>query len=257
MQFLVVDDDELSRELLAMLLESEGHEVTVAASGEEGLARLSGEASGRSFEPDVILADMQMSGVCGNELARLLRAVSRQTTRIFAMSGGQPAPAELTGFDGFLLKPFTMDELNAAIRKETPRMAAPVAAAPDSEQDEEIIPALNETIYGQLAKSMTAVQLGQMYALCLSDARSRIARMRELAKAGDDAGYRKEAHTVKGGCGLIGATQLYRLAETAESNGLGTGPSARRDDGTNTIKALLNRFSGACDRLERILDKRE
>jgi len=257
--FLVVDDDELSRELLTMLLEREGHEVEVAVSGEEGLARLSGEVSGARFEPDVILADMQMTGVSGSELASLLRAISRQNTRLFAMSGSQPAASELAGFDGFLLKPFTMEELSGALGPTLPdRMVdhdpiSLAASAESTEASEEGLPAINETIYGQLAKSMTAVQLGQMYTLCLNDARIRIARMVASAQAGDDEGYRKEAHTVKGGCGMIGATELYRLAETAESKGLSTGGNAGSGNGTNSIKALLDRLSRACDRLERIL----
>jgi CheY-like chemotaxis protein/HPt (histidine-containing phosphotransfer) domain-containing protein len=258
LRFLVVDDDELSRELLAMLLESEGHEVEVTASGEEALARLSGENSGGSFEPDGILADMQMSGVSGAELASLLRAVSRRKTLLLAMSASQPGAAQLTGFDGFLLKPFKMEDLTAALGATKPGTSAqePVsltAAAADDGEDE--LPALNEVVHGQLAKSMTGVQLGQMYALCLSDARMRIARMAAAAEAGDDVGYRKEAHTVKGGCGLIGATELYRLSETAECNGLQSGPGTHASDGISRIKALLSRLFRACDRLERILDE--
>jgi CheY-like chemotaxis protein len=266
LRFLIVDDDELSRELLAILIESEGHLVQLAVSGDEALERLKG-SSDQQPGPDVILTDLQMPGLAGAALAAALRTEGG-AARILAMSGSQPAAGALEGFDGFLLKPFDMTALNAALAETLPEVFpeadTPELGKPASQADEALVgsaeelstdrlPALNEVIYGQLAKSMTAVQLGQMYALCLSDARKRIEHMAALAEAGDDEAYRKEAHTVKGGCGLIGATELYRLAETAESNGLDHAVKKPATSSINRIKALLNRLSAACDRLERIL----
>ena len=100
---------------------------------------------------------------------------------------------------------------------------------------------------------MPAEQLGQMYALCVGDARKRIVHMRELAEAGDDIQYRSEAHTVKGGTGMIGAKQLYELAAAAERDGI---PATEGVAGTSSVTAALTHLSLACDRLERILVKR-
>src|SRR5213082_2390045 len=69
---LVVDDDEMSRELLSVLLESEGYIVDTADSGQSALAALHSSGS----TPDLILSDMQMPGTTGSALATELRSVT-------------------------------------------------------------------------------------------------------------------------------------------------------------------------------------
>ena len=75
---------------------------------------------------------------------------------------------------------------------------------------------LDEAIYRKLAGSMRHTQLEQLYALCLTDAEARIDRMRQAASKGDDAAYRREAHAIKGGCGMVGAIELQTLATSME-----------------------------------------
>lgn len=260
--FLIVDDDELSREVLAMLLGIEGHEAEAAASGEEALARLSAP---EQPVPDVILSDMQMPGLSGEALALALRTAAGGKARLFAMSGSQPAETALRAFDGFLLKPFSMGDLDALIAQTLVRpregadMAARVIDAGEDFCDTDAdVPGLNEDVYAKMAQMMPPLQLGELYAMCLGDARKRISQMGYLAETGEDEDFRKAAHTVKGGCGMIGATELYRLAELAERDGLSCGPAAEpgREVGTSGVTTLLGRFSSACDRLERILEER-
>jgi CheY-like chemotaxis protein len=255
LRFLVIDDDELSRELLAVLLESEGYEVELAASGDDAIARLN--AAGKP-SLDVILSDIQMPGLSGASLARELRSAGGEDMTLLAMSGSEPAIASLTGFDGFLLKPFAMEQLEEALagtRKRAEISAVTQAAGTGDGDPVSEPPALNEDIYAKLAKMMSAAQLGEMYTMCLTDARKRLAQMAQSAEAGDDEGYRKTAHTVKGGCGMIGATELYTLAETAERDGLGriSGSKSGVIVGINGVTTLLERLSYACERLERIL----
>ena len=71
---------------------------------------------------------------------------------------------------------------------------------------------LNEKIYRQLAGSMPAKQLYQLYKLCVWDVRERIVLMRKLMAAHDTARFEREAHSIKGGCGMLGATQLHWMA---------------------------------------------
>lgn len=280
MLFLVVDDDTLSRELLTLLLEAEGYEVEAAASGEAAVERIAAcmlsDAKGGAQLPDVILADVQMPGLAGDVLAAALRVELDNVVRdnaaarlvdkavLLAMSGSQPAKSKLTGFDGFLLKPFSVSELRVLVQRSKEETGtgyddtagetasseeAILGAAPyDSLQD-----ALDEEIYAKMCDLMPVEQLGQMYGLCVEDARKRITRMETLAAEGDDAEYRKEAHAVKGGSGMIGASELYQLAAAAEQDGL---LSPDRSSGTSGVTATLTRLSVACDRLERILQER-
>jgi HPt (histidine-containing phosphotransfer) domain-containing protein len=85
--------------------------------------------------------------------------------------------------------------------------------------------------------------LEELYELCLSDAQARIAGMRRSASEGDDAAYRREAHAIKGGCGMVGAAELQSLATSMEERGLSD---------ANHV-ASLDEFMLACERLRRIL----
>lgn len=272
MRFLVVDDDELSRELLTLLLEVEGYEVEVAASGEDALRRLEPlQAEGHAvpdMTPDVVLTDMQMTGVAGDALATAMRAAVPEATLLLAMSGSQPQPSALAKFDGFLLKPFEVSQLreliSAARSRELPRedRGGPEVTAADANLSEAAgdLPPLDEDIYEKLVEVMSAPQLAEMYAMCIADARTRIAQMKQLAEAGDDEGYRSQAHALKGGSGLIGAREIYLLASAAERDGLipaldATGENALAPR-TSGVTANLERLSLACERLERILVKR-
>ncbi len=254
MLFLVVDDDALSRDLLTLLLEVEGYEVETAASGEAAVAHVASCAQDGMPLPEVILTDIQMPGLAGNALAEALKPLLHTETLLLAMSGSQPAASALTGFDGFLLKPFKVSELRSMIHAATPLAIEPEgptqAKVHTNESDSD---ALDEEIYLKMCELMPVAQLGQMYALCIDDARKRITHMKALATAGDDVQYRSEAHAVKGGCGMIGATELYALAAAAEHNGL---PSTEINSGTTAVTENLAQLSRACDRLERILAER-
>ncbi len=69
---LVVDDDEVSRDVFALLLNAAGYSVDTAESGDAALIYLQTTHS----LPDVILTDLQMPGTSGGELACQLRQVA-------------------------------------------------------------------------------------------------------------------------------------------------------------------------------------
>lgn len=65
---LVVDDHEVNRKVLAMLLERRGHRLLEACNGEEALERV------RAERPDLVIADILMPRMDGYEFVRRLRA---------------------------------------------------------------------------------------------------------------------------------------------------------------------------------------
>jgi HPt (histidine-containing phosphotransfer) domain-containing protein len=75
--------------------------------------------------------------------------------------------------------------------------------------------------------------------------------MRRLAADHDAARFVREAHAIKGGCGMLGATELHRLASQLETSGIETPPPGTPEDVNS-----LDELSAACDRLERMLGSR-
>jgi CheY-like chemotaxis protein/HPt (histidine-containing phosphotransfer) domain-containing protein len=229
-RILIVEDDELSRELLAVLLQGEGYEVESVDSGDAALVHLE---TMRPL-PGVVLTDMQMPGTTGDALARRLRGLCGAETLVLGMSASELEIGAGQEFDGFLLKPFGMETLAEAIAGGRSLSGDETGFAESS--------VLNVAVYEKLAGSMPRPRLEQLYALCLTDVETRIAAMREAASIGDDGAYRKGAHAIKGGCGMVGATELQSLATSMEERGL-------CDDHI----ASLDEFLLACERLRRIL----
>lgn len=231
LRILVVDDDALSREVLALLLEHSGYVVSTADSGDAAVHQLS---STLGSMPHVVLADIQMPGTTGSALANALRRFRRHFL-LLAMSGSRPSDDMIRGFDGLLLKPFSMEELATAIATAGNPKEAEGAIAGSSTP-------LNECIYDKLMASMRLERLQELYTLCLTDAEARITRMQQLASNHEDALFRREAHAIKGSAGMVGAAELQTLAGELEENGLRA----------NHI-ASLEELMVACGRLRRIL----
>lgn len=111
---LVVDDDEPVREYARMVLEAAGYEVATAWSGENALKYL---VLGR---PDLLLLDVSMPGMSGLELiarVRLRQRFKDTPVLVFSASGlGVDIQAAIrAGAGGYLLKPFSAEELTAKV----------------------------------------------------------------------------------------------------------------------------------------------
>lgn len=228
-RILIIDDDALSRELLQLLLSREGYEVDTAESGEAAL-----ESIGRRQAPDAVLADLQMPGIRGADLALELRKACAPSSRLIAISASLSSAGGVEGYDAFLLKPFSAQALAGVLAG----YSAPASNQPIRQN----VTVLDQTVYEKLASSMRPELLEQLYALCLADAKKRVATMREAAARGDDSSYRREAHAIKGGTGMVGAVELQTIASTMEDRGI---PA--------NYLATLDEFLIACDRVERML----
>lgn len=73
-RILLVEDNEMNRDMLSRRLERRGYEVLVAVDGVEGVARATTEL------PDLVLMDMSLPEVDGWEATRRLRADERTRT---------------------------------------------------------------------------------------------------------------------------------------------------------------------------------
>lgn len=242
-QILVIDDDATLRELLPLLLGAEGYLVLTAESGEDALALLASLEPGEL--PTVVLTDLKMPGLSHSELAARLRSVCPSTTLLLAMSASQPAAGETDGFDAFLRKPFSVAGYHSAVEQARCEDSVdPVGESPTGgEVDKSMTPAVDEAIFGKLRATMTRAQILEIYTMCLNDAAARAERMSSAAAVNDAVTFLREAHAAKGGCGMLGATELYALADRMETGGL-------------ECSSLLHDFRPAIERLRRILVER-
>lgn len=111
-RILVIDDDAAIRTMMTYFLSE--HEVTVAASGSEGIRLFNQD------HPDVVFTDIGMPGLSGWNVAHLVHQ-SDPSVVVVAISGWGPdyAPGQrqISDVDDFLTKPFTSKELMTVLAK--------------------------------------------------------------------------------------------------------------------------------------------
>ena len=225
------------RDLLLALLDMQGHEVDAVDSGDAALHWLATSPS-----LDFVLTDMLMPGIQGGALVQALRGAMSPATRLVGMSGSRPQQTVLDSLDAFMLKPFGYADLEAALQMVAPphdisRENAGMAEglAPDSDS------VLDEAIFASLRQCFQPVQLAELYTMTLNDVDLRRERMAASVEAGDSAETQREAHSVKGLCGMVGARELSGLAGALEIR-------------TTFDVFALEEITAACARLRRMLD---
>jgi signal transduction histidine kinase/response regulator of citrate/malate metabolism len=119
MKVLVVDDNATSRDIFQEMLESFSFEVTLAASGQEGLTELEKASESRPFE--LVIMDWQMPVMDGIEASRRIknhRGLSKIPAIVMVTAYGREEVMQQTktvGLEGFLLKPVSVSILFDAI----------------------------------------------------------------------------------------------------------------------------------------------
>ena len=114
-RILLIDDEEQIRLTIGALLRIAGYEVITAADGQEGLDLF------RLQPVDLVITDVLMPRMDGAETIAALRRL-RPGLKVIATYGGgrvsgtnPVATAQRLGADRLLAKPFTAEEINAAI----------------------------------------------------------------------------------------------------------------------------------------------
>jgi CheY-like chemotaxis protein/HPt (histidine-containing phosphotransfer) domain-containing protein len=158
LRILLVDDVEMNRELAGEMLRGSGHIVTEAISGIEAL-RLA-----RADDFDVVLMDMRMPGMDGLEATRQIRAIegARGQTPIVAVTANatdeHAVKCRAAGMTGHLAKPFSKEELLAAVaRAITERSGKQAADAPafDAEALEQLARFMSEELIEQHLRELS------------------------------------------------------------------------------------------------------
>ena len=112
---LVVEDEPAIQDLIQINLEMSGYRVVVTSSAEEALAQIQREL------PDLALLDWMLPGMSGLDLTRRLRGESRtKALPVILLTARGEEEYKLrgleTGADDYLVKPFSVKELEARIK---------------------------------------------------------------------------------------------------------------------------------------------
>jgi two-component system cell cycle response regulator DivK len=115
-RILLVEDNELNRDMLSRRLNRVGYDVMVAVNGAEGFAQAT------ELMPDLILMDMSLPVMDGWEATRKLKAAQKTATiPVIGLSAhamaGDAEKAMAAGCDDYDTKPVDFDRLVAKITK--------------------------------------------------------------------------------------------------------------------------------------------
>ena len=108
-QILVIDDEEFILDTVQEALTMNGYKVEVAADGQEGIQKF----DDGNF--DLVITDMQMPVLDGNNVVEHIRNADRQFTPVIGFSG-TPWLLQKSDFDIVFVKPFSLQDLVDAIQ---------------------------------------------------------------------------------------------------------------------------------------------
>jgi DNA-binding response OmpR family regulator len=145
-QIVLIEDDVDIRRLVADALATQGHDVESAAAALEGLQLT---VKGK---PDLVVMDLGLPDLDGTELLRMIRAVSQVPIIVITARGADDVVVRTldSGADDYLVKPFSVAQLEARVRALLRRGPAADSGDPLRVGDLAIDPAAREaTLAGE------------------------------------------------------------------------------------------------------------
>lgn len=116
LRILVVDDDEINRRMMKVLLGLEGHQAELAGNGEEALELMKQE------KYDIVFMDLQMPIMDGVEASRRLRDWEQGKSRTFIVAltaSYLPEDGQMlfeAGIDNYIAKPFQVEHIQRILK---------------------------------------------------------------------------------------------------------------------------------------------
>lgn len=110
---LVIEDDQMLRELVAIYLEKAGYAVFTASDGEEA------KKTFQELQPCLVILDLMLPKISGEELCGWFRSQKRNEVSIIMLSAKAKTQDKIAGLkmgaDDYITKPFEPDELVAHV----------------------------------------------------------------------------------------------------------------------------------------------
>ena len=219
---LLVEDNPVNQELALHMLGLLGCRAVIANHGREALAALAASAF------DLVLMDCQMPEMDGFEATAEIRrreaaaATGRRIAIVALTAGAVEGDREkclAAGMDDYVAKPFTIGQLEQALRRWLPAAGANGNAPPRI--DPEVLQRMR-ALGGDNGTGFVKKIIG----IYLSDAPARLQSLQEAVAHGDAAAMGRAAHAFKSASANLGAAALADLCLRME--GLGRSSSTKR-----------------------------
>jgi CheY-like chemotaxis protein len=208
LRILLAEDNSVNQRVAVMTLEKMGHKVSVAGHGKAALEKLEAEAF------DLVLMDVQMPVMSGEEATAYIRAQERGTGRhlpIVAMTAhamkGDRERLLQAGMDDYLAKPIQSSELVRILDKYVPIDTA--AQAPDPLNREAALACMGGD----------ANILADIATLFLEDYPRMLDEIRDAVAGKKAEALYRAAHSLKGSLGYLGAAPAEELTRRLEALG--------------------------------------
>ena len=225
LRIVLAEDNKINQKFALALLNKAGHRVDVAENGHQAVDAV------RRKNYDVVLMDIQMPELDGIQATKQIRAMPPPKCDIHiialtahAMSGAREEYLE-AGMNDYVSKPIQpaalltkLAEIAPAQRVVQPDTPAPgvtsleFSRAPDISANSAIDYACLDT----LKTMMEPADLREFLQLCLDQGSERVSHIQALWSKGDLGSVAKEAHTLVGTAGNVGANRVSELARSIE-----------------------------------------
>ena len=115
-KLLLVEDNEMNRDMLSRRLIRKGYDIAIAVSGDEAVEKT------RSENPDLVLMDISLPGMDGWEATRILKSdpATRPIPVIALTASVLPEEKDrclAAGMSAVLGKPFSIEQLRSEVHK--------------------------------------------------------------------------------------------------------------------------------------------
>jgi len=244
MRVLVAEDNKINQQLAAMLLQQAGHLVDIAENGAAAVAAV------EAAEYDVVLMDVQMPVLDGIDAAARIRSLSspKNTIPIVAVTAHAMAGARerylAAGMDGYLSKPLDSTALLRVLDDVghgalTHRAEGTPGGMEAVSRDGVTTADLDERTLTELAEHLPAARVHELLLLFLAQLDEQVAGIANLAAASDWLILKREAHTLAGAAGNMGAARIHSIVRTLDAE------CAKEEPNPKTISRLIGQLEKA------------
>ncbi|KKL75154.1 hypothetical protein LCGC14_2057710, partial [marine sediment metagenome] len=225
MQILIVEDNDINRELLEKMLATAGHEVTAASNATTGIAA----ADHRAF--DLILMDISMPDINGMKATEAIRTSGGPSHRtpVYAVTAHalpeERARFRAAGMDGCLIKPVRRSNL-LEVLESVPATTDLVVVRPDH-----VLLDLEQ--FRNLESVLTADRMVTMLSIFAEEVVSLMARLDGSVTASNLRSLQKNVHQISGSAAIFGAVHLHKSLGRIET-------ACKNDDPATVNRLALN-----------------